>query len=305
MPIRVHCEKCGTTIDAPDKYGGKRVKCPKCSTPVLIPGESTTPVRAVDQATAVQRATPGRFSERTDSALQSDSRERTGLSLWLLATVSALFLGSGIAGGYYIGCYPVAELRSNTHQQVEQIASLEGDLEKSHGRVAALAKEAERVAELTRQLQAIDAERADIDEQWIQKCLKQIQHERKLAVAEYIEKWRNSEFTIALGMLNDQEEAAVRHHIEKVERGELLSGSEYLWLTQLIHEKVGQHVLPYETVLKVDWSDIPDIREGLDKLGTDVGVESDEDFAKRYVAATDDEERLLLVYEREASKFFE
>ena len=38
MPIPVNCPECGKKINAPDKFAGKRVKCPKCKTPMEIPG---------------------------------------------------------------------------------------------------------------------------------------------------------------------------------------------------------------------------------------------------------------------------
>ena len=37
MPIRVKCSKCGNKFGAPSKYAGKKVKCPKCSEPLVIP----------------------------------------------------------------------------------------------------------------------------------------------------------------------------------------------------------------------------------------------------------------------------
>ena len=36
MPIQVEC-KCGNTFGAPSKYAGKKVKCPKCAEPNVIP----------------------------------------------------------------------------------------------------------------------------------------------------------------------------------------------------------------------------------------------------------------------------
>lgn len=35
MPIKVEC-KCGNKFGAPSKYAGKKVKCPKCSTPLVV-----------------------------------------------------------------------------------------------------------------------------------------------------------------------------------------------------------------------------------------------------------------------------
>ena len=36
MPIQVEC-KCGNEFGAPSKYAGKKVKCPKCSDPLVVP----------------------------------------------------------------------------------------------------------------------------------------------------------------------------------------------------------------------------------------------------------------------------
>jgi hypothetical protein len=36
MPIKAHCGNCGATFQAKDSLAGKRVKCPKCSTPIVV-----------------------------------------------------------------------------------------------------------------------------------------------------------------------------------------------------------------------------------------------------------------------------
>jgi hypothetical protein len=41
MPIPVSCGSCGTKLKAPDSAAGHKTKCPKCSTPILVPGGST------------------------------------------------------------------------------------------------------------------------------------------------------------------------------------------------------------------------------------------------------------------------
>ncbi len=41
MPIRVQCAGCKTTLAVKDHLAGKRVKCPKCQSPLSVPGEST------------------------------------------------------------------------------------------------------------------------------------------------------------------------------------------------------------------------------------------------------------------------
>jgi len=38
MPIRTHCGQCNAVFQAKDSLAGKKVKCPKCSAPVLIGG---------------------------------------------------------------------------------------------------------------------------------------------------------------------------------------------------------------------------------------------------------------------------
>ncbi|MHC4664277.1 MAG: zinc ribbon domain-containing protein [Planctomycetota bacterium] len=37
MPIPVTCPECGKQVNAPDKFAGKRVKCPDCKNPMQIP----------------------------------------------------------------------------------------------------------------------------------------------------------------------------------------------------------------------------------------------------------------------------
>src|SRR5262245_26890235 len=37
MPISVVCPQCGAKLNAPDSAAGKRVKCPKCQTAMLVP----------------------------------------------------------------------------------------------------------------------------------------------------------------------------------------------------------------------------------------------------------------------------
>jgi len=39
MPIEAKCQACGVRFRAPDKYAGKRVKCPKCAAAIQIPAD--------------------------------------------------------------------------------------------------------------------------------------------------------------------------------------------------------------------------------------------------------------------------
>ena len=38
MPIRAQCQGCRQKLSATEKYAGKKIKCPKCGSPVRIPG---------------------------------------------------------------------------------------------------------------------------------------------------------------------------------------------------------------------------------------------------------------------------
>ncbi|MGL6096755.1 MAG: hypothetical protein ACRC7O_13285, partial [Fimbriiglobus sp.] len=37
MPIEVKCASCAATLRAPDNAGGKKVKCPRCQSPMIVP----------------------------------------------------------------------------------------------------------------------------------------------------------------------------------------------------------------------------------------------------------------------------
>src|SRR5688572_29659708 len=43
MPIRVECGSCHKAFAAPDKYAGKTVKCPGCSSPISIASPDIVP----------------------------------------------------------------------------------------------------------------------------------------------------------------------------------------------------------------------------------------------------------------------
>ncbi len=50
MGISIRCEKCGTGFSAPPKLAGKRVKCSRCSHPILVPTASTPGVIKLSDA---------------------------------------------------------------------------------------------------------------------------------------------------------------------------------------------------------------------------------------------------------------
>jgi hypothetical protein len=43
MSISVACQSCGLKVKAPDKAAGKTAKCPKCGTPIAVPGRAGNP----------------------------------------------------------------------------------------------------------------------------------------------------------------------------------------------------------------------------------------------------------------------
>ncbi len=52
MPISVACPTCGTKLKAPDNAVGKKVKCPKCASLVVVPAESDETASAISNAPA-------------------------------------------------------------------------------------------------------------------------------------------------------------------------------------------------------------------------------------------------------------
>jgi len=47
MPIKIRC-RCGQGFQAPDKLAGKKVRCPKCGNPLLIPAPEREPEASPD-----------------------------------------------------------------------------------------------------------------------------------------------------------------------------------------------------------------------------------------------------------------
>jgi hypothetical protein len=43
MSIATSCLSCGKNLDVPDKYAGKRIKCPSCENPITVPAASAPP----------------------------------------------------------------------------------------------------------------------------------------------------------------------------------------------------------------------------------------------------------------------
>lgn len=73
MPIAVECTECSQTLRLRDELAGKRIRCPKCSAVVTVPGPATArrkqspPARSSKQSAWKSSATRKPTGERTDS----------------------------------------------------------------------------------------------------------------------------------------------------------------------------------------------------------------------------------------------
>jgi hypothetical protein len=66
LPIVVTCASCATRIKAPDSAAGKKVKCPKCATPVPVPAPDVEPLDEPDERGAEKQIERGRHQEDED-----------------------------------------------------------------------------------------------------------------------------------------------------------------------------------------------------------------------------------------------
>ena len=58
MPVTIICSSCRAKLTAPDKLVGKKVKCPKCQTPVLVPNPADLEETEVMQPAATPKPKP-------------------------------------------------------------------------------------------------------------------------------------------------------------------------------------------------------------------------------------------------------
>jgi hypothetical protein len=65
MPIVFPCPECSSRLKAPEGASGHKIKCPKCNTPVTVPGSSSTDDHAAKPA---QRKRETQASEADDGA---------------------------------------------------------------------------------------------------------------------------------------------------------------------------------------------------------------------------------------------
>ena len=47
MPIQVTCNSCNSRLKAPDEAAGRKLKCPKCGTPIMV--AENTPLLTVQE----------------------------------------------------------------------------------------------------------------------------------------------------------------------------------------------------------------------------------------------------------------
>jgi hypothetical protein len=74
MPVTVTCTGCKSTLKVRDDLAGKKIKCPKCATLVLIPAEDEEELAAVEVAPdeSGEAPAPKRRSKRDDDEDEED-----------------------------------------------------------------------------------------------------------------------------------------------------------------------------------------------------------------------------------------
>ena len=117
--IKFHCSKCGKGVSAPDKYAGKRVKCPSCQTPNLLPANDDLEAYEVEEITSV--AYEGVFCQHCGNKMKKEAvicpkcgcgnnlnkKEVTEVathSIVMAYVLSILFPIGGIIAGIYLCC---------------------------------------------------------------------------------------------------------------------------------------------------------------------------------------------------------
>lgn len=121
MPIPVTCSSCGTKLKAPDNAAGRKLKCPKCSTPILVGGgESAAPAAAAGTKSnktepAVKAAPAGKTAVKpAPAAKASPAKEETAANdswasspllseqQWMIRTKEKFFFSNFSAPRYDI-----------------------------------------------------------------------------------------------------------------------------------------------------------------------------------------------------------
>lgn len=78
MPIPITCGSCGTKLKAPESAAGRKVKCPKCSTPAVVPNGVVAAAPAAASKKANKAAAPaGPTATATAPAVEATTKRRS------------------------------------------------------------------------------------------------------------------------------------------------------------------------------------------------------------------------------------
>ena len=75
MPVEVKCDSCNKRFRVPDKYAGKRVKCPGCKGAIDVPGAAPSGAKPSSSAKPAGKTTP---AEEPQWYLQAEDGEQYG-----------------------------------------------------------------------------------------------------------------------------------------------------------------------------------------------------------------------------------
>jgi hypothetical protein len=75
MPIAVVCSNCSARLNAPDGAAGKKVKCPKCQSPIVVPDIQPMQFEVVEDEPAPARRPAGKPT-RVKAAVEDDDDDR-------------------------------------------------------------------------------------------------------------------------------------------------------------------------------------------------------------------------------------
>ena len=165
MPIIATCT-CGAKLKAPPKLAGKKVKCPSCAQPILIPtqGVATLEEEADPLATLDANDDPLGLGDLSPAPLparplpQKPTRHPTGKPAWVIPVCvlfGTLTAASIIGGGVWKLWDHLEQSRKEAEAAEEAIAATaEADREKAEARVEAelVIAEAERKAKRLQKL---------------------------------------------------------------------------------------------------------------------------------------------------------
>ncbi|MBY0456844.1 MAG: zinc-ribbon domain-containing protein, partial [Gemmataceae bacterium] len=77
MPIPVQCRECSARLNAPDAAAGKKVKCPKCGSPLTVPAAEPEPeFEEVDEPDAADEPAPKPKKKTAKAAVADDEDDR-------------------------------------------------------------------------------------------------------------------------------------------------------------------------------------------------------------------------------------